>query len=226
MPPLERIEIETRPDPQWAVIWLHGLGADGHDFEPIVPQLCRKHWPALRFVFPHAPVRPVTINGGVRMRAWYDILGQEIANRQDERGIRASIDSVRDDLIAREVERGILAERIFLVGFSQGGAIALAAGLRHPHRLAGIAALSTYLPLADRSESELAEANAGVPVFMGHGNLDPVVSHGLGEMSRDWMRRAGYPVEWRSYPMPHSVCNEEIEDLASWITARMAAVPR
>jgi len=215
---LDCIEIETAKSPQWAVVWLHGLGADGHDFEPIVPELVRKDWPAIRFVFPHAPVRPVTINGGMRMRAWYDILGQEIANRQDEGGIRASIGLV-DQIIERETLRGVPSERIFLAGFSQGGAITLAGGTRHPKRLAGLIALSTYLPLADRSQPELAAANRKTPIWMGHGTLDPVIPHALGQMSCDWLRRAGYEVELHSYPMPHSVSPEEIRDLSDWLGA-------
>ena len=218
---LDCIEIETAKTPEWAIVWLHGLGADGHDFEPIVPELVRKDWPAIRFVFPHAPVRPVTINGGMRMRAWYDILGQEIANRQDEGGIRSSIALV-DQLIERETLRGIPSERIFLAGFSQGGAITLAGGTRHPRKLAGMIALSTYLPLADRSQPELAAANRKTPIWMGHGNLDPVVPHALGQMSCDWLRKAGCDVEWHSYPMPHSVCAEEIRDLSDWLSTQWA----
>jgi phospholipase/carboxylesterase len=216
------VEIETGPHPAWSVIWLHGLGADGHDFEPIVPELVEDGWPAVRFVFPHAPVRAVTINGGVRMRAWYDILGLEIAQRQDERGVRESIGFVRD-LVARENARGIATNRIFLVGFSQGGAIALAAGLRHPDALAGVAALSTYLPIAESSAAERADANRSLPIFMAHGSLDPVVGHALGLMSRGYLEQLGYVVEWHSYPMPHSVSAEEIGDLARWFEARFAA---
>jgi phospholipase/carboxylesterase len=220
---LDRIELVTGSGtPQWTILWLHGLGADGHDFEPIVPELVRPEWPVVRFVFPHAPVRPVTINGGMRMRAWYDILGQEIANRQDERGIRDSAAMI-DRLIEQEHGRGIPEERIVLAGFSQGGAIALAAGLRHPHRLGAIIALSTYLPLADRTEGEAAAANRGVPIWMGHGKQDPVVPHSLGVMSRDWLARLGYPVQWHSYEMPHSVCAEEIRDLSLWLGQRFAA---
>jgi phospholipase/carboxylesterase len=218
---LDAVEIETGPRPQWAVIWLHGLGADGHDFEPIVPELVRPHWPAMRFVFPHAPVRPVTINGGARMRAWYDILGLEIANRQDEAGVRAAVTRV-EKLIERETLRGIEDHRIVLVGFSQGGAIALAAGVRHLRRLAGVAALSTYLPIADRTSDELSPANRGLPIFFAHGAQDPVVPQALGAMSRDWLARAGYEVSWHSYPMQHNVCAEEVLDLAHWISARIA----
>ena len=219
---LETIERDTGPDPRWAILWLHGLGADGHDFVPIVPELLRPGWPPLRFVFPHAPVRPVTINNGVRMRAWYDILGLEIAQRQDERGVRESIGFV-DQLIAREAERGISAERVFVAGFSQGGAIALAAALRHPQRLAGAIALSTYLPIAETTDAERSEANRELPVFMAHGDQDPVVGHALGVMSRDYLQRLGHVVDWHSYPMPHAVSPEEIADLSHWLGARLLA---
>ena len=215
------VEVETGPNPPWAVIWLHGLGADGHDFEPIVPELVDEAWPAIRFVFPHAPVRAVTINGGMRMRAWYDILGLEIAQRQDERGVRESIAFVQG-LIARENARGVPSERIVIAGFSQGGAIALASGLRHPERLAGVVALSTYLPIAESSADERSEANRALPIFMAHGSLDPVVGHALGQMSRSYLEQLGYAVQWHSYSMPHSVNAEEIADLARWLGARLA----
>ncbi|MCB1561316.1 MAG: alpha/beta fold hydrolase [Xanthomonadales bacterium] len=221
-PLLPAIETETGPNPQWAVIWLHGLGADGHDFEPIVPQLVERGWPAVRFVFPHAPARPVTINGGMQMRAWYDILGTEIAMRQDEAGVRESIAQLTA-LIARENQRGIADERIILAGFSQGGAIVLAAALRHPNRLGGLMALSTYLPMADKSADEQSEASKGLPAFMGHGSLDPVVPQALGLMSRDKLVTLGLDVEWHSYPMPHSVSAQEIGDIAGWLADRFAA---
>jgi phospholipase/carboxylesterase len=215
------VEVETGPNPPWSVIWLHGLGADGHDFEPIVPELVDEAWPAVRFVFPHAPVRAVTINGGVRMRAWYDILGLEIAQRQDEGGVRESIAFVQG-LIARENARGVPSERIVVAGFSQGGAIALASGLRHPERLAGVVALSTYLPIAESSAGERSEANRALPIFMAHGSLDPVVGHALGQMSRSYLEQLGYAVQWHSYSMPHSVNAEEIADLARWLGERFA----
>lgn len=218
----DAVEIETGANPRWSVIWLHGLGADGHDFEPIVPELVDDDWPSLRFVFPNAPVRAVTINGGVRMRAWYDILGSEIAQRQDERGVRESIEIV-NDFIVRENARGVPSERIVIAGFSQGGAIALAAALRYPSTLAGVVALSTYLPIAETSAAERSEANRALPVFMAHGNLDPVVGHALGQMSRGYLEQLGYRVDWHSYPMPHSVCAEEISDLARWLGARLKA---
>ncbi|HVF34649.1 MAG TPA: carboxylesterase [Candidatus Saccharimonadia bacterium] len=219
---LETIEHETRPDPEWAVIWLHGLGADGRDFEPLVPELVARAWPAIRFVFPHAPVRAVTINRGMRMRAWYDILGTEIAARQDEAGVRESVLEI-EALIEREVQRGIASERVILAGFSQGGAIVLACGVRHPRRLGGIVALSTYLPLAERGDAEFSAANRGLPIFMGHGSADPVVPEALGVMSRDFLVARGYAVEWHSYRMPHSVCADEIVDLARWLTQRFDA---
>ena len=218
------VEVETDAQPQWSVIWLHGLGADGHDFEPIVPELVEDHWPAIRFVFPHAPVRAVTINGGMAMRAWYDILGLEIAQRQDERGVRESIEMVRA-LIARENARGIASERIVIAGFSQGGAIALATALRHPEPLAGVVALSTYLPIADSSAAERSAANSQLPIFMAHGSLDPVVGHTLGLMSKSYLEQLGYAVDWHSYSMPHSVNAEEIEDLSRWLGARFDARP-
>jgi phospholipase/carboxylesterase len=210
------VEQETGANPRWSVIWLHGLGADGHDFEPLVPELVEDDGPALRFVFPHAPVRAVTINGGVRMRAWYDILGLEIAQRQDETGVRESIRFVQE-LVARENRRGVPSERIVVAGFSQGGAIALAAAVRHPQPLGGVVALSTYLPIAESTEAERSQANRGVPVFMAHGSLDPVVGHALGLMSKGFLENLGYRVDWHSYAMPHSVSAEEIEALSRWL---------
>jgi phospholipase/carboxylesterase len=219
--PLQTIEIETAANPRHAVIWLHGLGADGHDFEPIVPQLVDRSWPALRFVFPNAPVRPITINGGMAMRAWYDISGLEIAQRQDETGIRESIRLV-GELIEREVARGVAAQNILLAGFSQGGAIVLAGGVRYPQRLGGIIALSTYLPLAEKTDAEATPANRDIPVFMAHGMLDPTISHALGEMSHDYLAQRGYNVEWHAYPMAHQVCAEEIADLKRWLSLRLS----
>jgi len=217
------IETQTGPNPQYAIIWLHGLGADGSDFAPIVPELVQRGWPALRFVFPHAPVQSVTINGGMRMRAWYDILGMQIEQRQDARGVRASI-AIVDALIAREATRGVPAERVFLAGFSQGGAIVLAAGVRHRDRLAGVIALSTYLPLGEHTATEASAANRGLPIFMGHGSQDPVVGESLGLMSAEHLRKLGYPVDWHSYPMQHSVNAAEIADLARWLSARLPPV--
>ncbi|MFC5491347.1 alpha/beta hydrolase [Dokdonella soli] len=220
--PLPCVEIETAPNPRHAVIWLHGLGADGNDFAPIVPELVDRAWPPLRFVFPHAPVRPVTVNGGVPMRAWYDIRGVAIADKQDETGIRASVAQL-DELIAREAGRDIPSGNVILAGFSQGGAIALAGGVRHADRVAGIVALSTYLPLEAKTTAERSTANTGLPIFMGHGGFDPVVPQALGSISRDALSGLGYAVEWHSYAMAHQVCAEEIADLRAWIGARLAA---
>jgi phospholipase/carboxylesterase len=208
---LETIEIETGPAPRAAVIWLHGLGADGHDFESIVPELALPT--AVRFVFPHAPVQPVTINGGARMRAWYDVTHDR---RQDIEGIRASQARV-EALIARERRRGIVARALVLAGFSQGGAIALHTGLRHSERLAGLLALSTYLPLSETLEQEASPANRGLPIFMAHGTHDPVLPLSWAEHSRDRLVALGYRVEWHEYPMPHSVCGEEIVDISRWL---------
>jgi phospholipase/carboxylesterase len=217
---LETVELETAPNPRHAILWLHGLGADGNDFAPIVPELVDRTWPPLRFVFPHAPVRPVTINGGMRMRAWYDISGAQIADRQDVAGIRESIASL-DALIAREGARGIPPGRVILAGFSQGGAIVLAGGVRHAARLGGIVALSTYLPLEATTAAERSAANAQAPIFMAHGSADPVVPERLGKLSRDALTSLGYTVEWHSYPMAHQVCLEEIADLRAWIGERL-----
>ncbi|MDC8013718.1 alpha/beta hydrolase [Tahibacter soli] len=216
------VERETGPAPRYSIVWLHGLGADGHDFEPIVPELVAREWPSLRFVFPHAPVRPVTINNGMAMRAWYDIKGADIASRQDETGVRESVAQL-DALIAREAERGVPAERVFVAGFSQGGAIALAGGVRHAQALAGIVALSTYLPIAEKTAGERHAANAKLPIFMAHGSHDPVVPQPLGASSRDHLRTLGYTIDWHSYPMAHQVCAEEIADLRQWLGARMTA---
>jgi len=220
--PLSCVETETATNPTHAVIWLHGLGADGNDFAPIVPELVDRAWPPLRFVFPHAPMRAVTINGGMRMRAWYDIKGARIEDKQDEVGIRESIAQL-DALIAREGERGIAPSRVLLAGFSQGGAIALAGGVRHAQALAGIVALSTYLPLQPATAAERSSANAATPIFMAHGSVDPVVPQPLGSTSRDALTALGYAVAWHSYPMAHQVCAQEVADLRAWIGARLAA---
>lgn len=211
---LDAIEIETAKNPSASVIWLHGLGADGNDFAPIVPAL---HLPraAIRFVFPHAPVQPVTINGGMRMRAWYDITDGAI-RREDESGVRAS-QTLIEALIAREKERGTAANRLVLAGFSQGGAIALQTGLRHSERVAGIMALSTYLPIADKFAAEASKPNRDAPIFMAHGSYDPVIPLARAEQSRGLLQSLGYKVEWREYPMPHSVCPEEVGDISAWL---------
>jgi phospholipase/carboxylesterase len=210
--PPEAIEIETGPDPGAAVLWLHGLGADGHDFEPIVPELRLPARPAVRFVFPHAPVRAITINLGMRMRAWYDIL-QLGPGPEDENGIRAS-QKLLEGLIRQQK---LPANRIVLAGFSQGGAIALQTGLRYPERLAGIVALSTYLPLAATLAAEASAANRDLPIFMSHGRLDDLIPLGRAEQSRDFLKNLSYPLEWRDYPMAHAVCAEEIGDIARWL---------
>ncbi len=220
MPLLETVEKSSTDHPTHSVIWLHGLGADGNDFVPIIPVLSAPDWPPLRFVFPHAPVMPVTVNGGMAMRAWYDIKGMDIADKQDEAGIRASMQAVQA-LIERENERGVPTERIVLAGFSQGGAIALSLGLRLEQRLAGIVALSTYLPLADALAGERSPAHADTPIFWGHGSQDPVVPQALGEHSRDALQALGYAVDWHSYPMAHQVSGEEIADLKSWLGPRL-----
>ena len=214
---LQFLEITTGPAPRLAVIWLHGLGADGHDFEPIVPELGLPF--AARFVFPHAPVRPVTINGGMAMRAWYDILGLDRSAAEDAAGIRASATAVTE-LIDHEIELGMPAERIVLAGFSQGGAIALQTALREPRRLGGVMALSTYLPLATTLAVERNVANAAVPIFMAHGQADNVLPLALGESSRRALEALDYRVEWHTYPIAHSVCFEEIVAIAAWLRAR------
>lgn len=219
---LETIERQTGPDPRWTILWLHGLGADGHDFAPIVPELVRPDWPALRFVFPHAPARPITINGGMRMRGWYDITSLDFSRRQeDEAGIRDSIARV-GLLIAREAERGVPPSRLILAGFSQGGAVTLALGLRRGEPLAGLVALSTYLPLGASTAAESTPAGRATPVFMAHGRLDPVIPEPLGIASRDALRGLGVEVDWHDYPMPHAVCAEEIAALGDWLGGRFA----
>jgi len=221
---LETIEVTTGENPAAAVIWLHGLGADGHDFEPLVPELCWPGAPDIRFVFPHAPVRPVTINGGMAMRAWYDIVSLSSNRDHDQRGIADSVNHAAA-LVRREMTRGIPAQRIIVAGFSQGGAIAVQLALRFPHRLAGLVALSTYLLLDHRLEEDLHEANRGLPVFVGHGSHDPMVPVQLGEMAAARLRSMGHGVEFHRYPMPHAVCPEEISDLAAWLRARLETRP-
>ena len=218
---LECVEREPSVPARSSIIWLLGLGADGHDFEPIVPELGLAEDLAGRFIFPHAPERAVTINGGMVMRAWYDILGLDIRRDEDIEGRRTSETQVRA-LVEREVSRGVSEERIVLAGFSQGGAIALQAGVRHPRRLAGIMALSTYLTLPEQLESEADPANGDCPIFMAHGTHDPVVPYEGGQLSRQALEAQGYEVEWREYPMQHSVCAEEIADISSWLTGVLA----
>jgi phospholipase/carboxylesterase len=213
---LETVEIETGRNPVGSIVWLHGLGADGHDFEPVVPELVRPGERALRFVFPHAPVRPVTLNNGYAMRAWYDIVGIDRQSRQDEVGIRGSAAAIRA-LVTRENERGIAAERIVLAGFSQGGAVALFTGLRYPQTLAGIVGLSCYPVLAATLDAERHAANQQTPIFLAHGMFDPMIDVSLGEEGRKLLEARGYSVEWHTYPLPHSVSPEEIEAIAAWL---------
>ena len=211
---LDAIEIETDSNPATSIIWLHGLGADGNDFAPIVPELDLPKI-AIRFVFPHAPVQSVTINAGMRMRAWYDITDGAI-RREDERGVRAS-QALIETLIGREKERGTKAERLVLAGFSQGGAIALQTGLRHPERIAGIMALSTYVPIAEHLRAEASAANRKLPIFMAHGSFDPVIPLARAQESSKLLQSLGYALEWREYSMPHSVCPEELADVGAWL---------
>jgi phospholipase/carboxylesterase len=218
---LETIEIETAPSPTAAIIWLHGLGADGHDFEPVVPEIVRHRERAWRFVFPHAPIRPVTINGGMSMRAWYDIVGFERSVAEDAAGFLAT-DALVRELIAREERRGIPARRVVLAGFSQGGAVTLYTGLRYPERLAGLMALSCYLPFGARLEAERSAVNEGVPIFVAHGVDDPVLPIGMGVQARDTLKELGYAVEWHQYRMPHSVCQPEMADIRQYL---MRALP-
>ena len=218
---MEAIVVDTGPNPAWAVIWLHGLGADGTDFEPVVPELGLPETPAVRFIFPHAPYQPVTCNGGYVMRAWYDIISLARDSREiDEAGLIASRQRVRS-LIAAETARGIPAQRIILAGFSQGGAVAYLTGLTYPERLGGIVALSTYIPSPRLLRDELVAEQLEVPVFAAHGDDDDVVAPELGEAARDLLRELGAAPEWRSYPMPHSVCLEEIRDLGQWLGLRL-----
>jgi phospholipase/carboxylesterase len=218
---LPSIELETGARATGAVIWLHGLGADGNDFVPIVEEMRLPSSLSLRFVFPHAPVRAVTLNNGFRMRAWYDIVPGDLRNRVDISGVRTSQSQV-EALMAREVERGVDARRIVLAGFSQGGAIALYAGLRHAQRLAGIVALSTYVVQPETLVAEASAANRDVPIFMAHGTADPMIPVALGEASRRALEAAGYAVEWHTYPMPHSVVWEEIEAVSAFLARVLA----
>jgi phospholipase/carboxylesterase len=217
---LEYIERVWRSNPRLSIVWLHGLGADGRDFEPIVDELGLEF--GARFIFPHAPVRPVTLNGGVRMRAWFDLVGLHPGFGWDRAGIDASTAAVMD-LVEREVERGMPAERIVLAGFSQGGALALHAGLRAPQRLAGILAMSAFLPLAETLSRETSPANAATPIMMAHGDSDAVVSPHWAESSARFLVAGGYRVDWRVYAMAHAVCAAEIADIAAWLADRAEA---
>jgi phospholipase/carboxylesterase len=217
---LDAVEINPPGTPRACIIWLHGLGADGHDFESLMPQLGVVETLGVRVVLPHAPSRPVTINGGMVMPAWYDIPAADFRQGQDSTGIHRSGQQLQA-LIRREIDAGIPAERILLAGFSQGGAIALHTGLRYPQSLAGILALSTYLPLADSLAVEAAAANRDVPVLMAHGVQDPVVPLSLATQSRDILQQQGYSVTWVTYPMPHAVCPEEVRDIRDWLAERL-----
>ena len=218
---LEVIEFETAPNPTASIIVLHGLGADGNDFVPIAQELELSRIGAVRFVFPSAPTRPVTLNGGYVMRAWYDIAGTDLVRREDEAGLRESQAQV-GALIARERERGVAAHRIVLAGFSQGCAMTFMAGLRHPERLAGLLGMSGYLPLAATTAAERSAANADVPIFQAHGTADPMIQLSRATASRDALVALGYAVEWHTYPMPHSVCPEEIADMNRWLLRVLA----
>ena len=216
---LETVEVGGGETPDGSVIWLHGLGADGHDFEPIVPELNLDRQADIRFVFPHAPVRPVTINGGVPMRAWYDVMSLDRSGPQDEAGIRESAASLLQ-LIEREKERGVAASRIVLAGFSQGGAIAMHAAMRFPHELAGLMVLSAWMPLESTIDAEVVKSSGSQPrdlaVLMAHGSFDPILPIAAGQHARDIMRKAGFTVQWYEYPMAHAVCAEEISEIRKW----------
>jgi len=220
--PLETVVNETAAHPQWAVIWLHGLGADGHDFAPIVPELLRPHWPAIRFVFPHAPVQPITINNGLPMRAWYDILGMDFRSRADKVGVTASVQAL-DALVEAEIARGIPAERILLAGFSQGGAVILSAALRWTRPVAGLIALSTYLPDLQAAADARVVDGIRPPVFMAHGRQDPVIPLAVAVDTAGVLNTLGFPIEWHEYPMAHAVCAEELQALGDWLDARFAS---
>jgi phospholipase/carboxylesterase len=217
IPLLPAVEIQTGPRPTHAVIWLHGLGADGHDFEPVVGEFDARRLPPTRFIFPHAPMRPVTINAGYVMRAWYDLVSLDFTEvREDPAGVRESAAQV-EALIAREQGRGVAEANIVVAGFSQGGAIALHTGLRHPRRLAGILALSTYLPLVDTLEREAAPANLDVPIFMAHGEHDGVIPYSFAAQSGRFLQAQGYPLEWHRYRLEHGVSPEELRDIEDWL---------
>ena len=221
---LETIEVETAPKPDAAIIWLHGLGADGHDFEPIVPELVARGERAWRFVFPNAPVRPVTWNGGMRMRAWYDIKGLDRGAAEDLAGFREADAEIRQ-LMAREVSRSIPTTRIVLAGFSQGGAVCLYVAPRFEQKLAGVMALSCYLPGESGFLAQKAAANDATPILVAHGQVDPVVPMALGIKSRDFLKTQGYSVEWHDYPMPHSVCPAEIADIRKFLDRVLPMTP-
>jgi phospholipase/carboxylesterase len=212
----DTVEVLTGDNPVGCVIWLHGLGADGHDFEPIVPELKLPPAAPLRFVFPHAPVQPVTVNGGMAMRSWYDILSFDSAGRADKDGVIQS-SAFLDSLIAREIERGINVNKIVIAGFSQGGAVAVHTALRTEHDVAGLLALSTYMPLPEYADK--ATSRKDLPIFMAHGSFDPVLQLAWGRASADTLIENGYSVDWHEYPMAHAVCPQEIADIGGWLSA-------
>jgi phospholipase/carboxylesterase len=218
---LDNIEIETAPNPEAAIIWMHGLGADGNDFVPLVRELDLAGLPGIRFVFPHAETKPVTVNGGYVMRAWYDITNADLGRREDEGGLRRSQAQV-EALIDREKARGIKAGRIILAGFSQGCAMALQTGLRHPEKLAGMMCLSGYVPLSATVGHERSEASIDTPIFMVHGRSDGVIPFARAEQSRDLLKSIGYQVEWHEYPMQHSLCQEEVDHIGAWLKKVLA----
>jgi phospholipase/carboxylesterase len=219
---LQVITLEPEGRPDASVIWLHGLGADGHDFEPIVPELDLASGHGTRFLFPHAPIRPITINGGMEMRGWYDISDQGLERRVDEQGIRGSTEAV-SAVLDREIDAGIDSTRIVIAGFSQGGAVALHLGLRYSRRLAGILALSTYLPLAESLQPEMDDAQRRLPIFIAHGSDDPLVPEELGKRTAQYLDETGYLVEYHTYPMQHAVCGDEINDISRWLKRRLPA---
>jgi phospholipase/carboxylesterase len=220
---LDFIQQDTGAEPLHAVIWLHGLGADGHDFEPIVPELGLPASTPVRFIFPHAPTQPVTINGGMVMRAWYDITGMDLSAGVDEAGINRSAAHLRR-LIQATVDSGIPTERIILAGFSQGGVIALHTGLQYTEPLAGIIALSTYVAVPETIRETGSDANSAIPIFMAHGRFDPVIPYALAQRSRDFLTGLNYPVQWHEYPMEHAVHPQEIRDLGEWLSGVLPAV--
>jgi phospholipase/carboxylesterase len=222
--PLTTLEIEPTGAARSSVIWMHGLGADARDFEPIVPELNLPTELGIRFVFPNAPIRPVTVNGGMRMRAWYDVLTMDLPRREDPDGVRASERAI-NALLERETQRGVPADRIVLAGFSQGGAMALHTGLRYPDRLAGILALSCYIPLASTLSGERRPANQQTPIFMAHGDYDAVIPMRYGQQGAELLENLGYRVEWQDYGMGHEVCWEEIRDVANWLGRVLAVSP-
>lgn len=217
---LESVNVDPQGEHKASVIWLHGLGADGNDFIPIVPELQLADVLGVRFIFPHAPVRPVTLNNGMEMRAWYDIIGLDRNGPEDDAGIEASRAEV-ETLIQAEKDKGITADKIVVAGFSQGGAIALHAGLRHAQTLAGVMGLSTYLPLRTRLADEASSANQDTQILLAHGSMDPMVPQQLGELSRDALKAANYNVAWHSYSMEHQVCLEEIREIGGWLSQRL-----